>query len=855
MRGALWADPDLDEAAQLDAAGRRLARRGARARRGRARAGRVASAIPRSTGAIVRQRLEAIRQAPTRRSANDIAETDDRRPGDARDALPGCRACASRLKRRCATRSGADERRRSQPAAAPRAGADDGVERPPSVRRRAHRRDPGRHAPSAIRSGPRAPSSAGSRRRAAPATARRALDYLVRRMLSAAALGAGTTLGGRARRIDRDPLDRSGQSAPRGSARRCSAIRPPASSIARACRRARVSSASARSRRRSGRTVRQRVEFTDRGSDSRAIDWQREGDDRASTRARAGPIGAGIRSPSILPPRAKPALDVVVTLSTRVAAAASVGNAWALFGEPRFEWRRRPARCGARSPTFARRRPHRRRCAVRSSCCAAPGIASQDAEAYPRWIVAATRATEAALDPLAAGGRRAAASAAHQRHHAGLQHRSALAARLRSSRSAARSIRTGSSACATTPRRRRRPSQTLREYEGDPRIRIRYLAGQRRHLGGVERGARDGARRIRRAARSRRRADAGRAGRSRQRRQRAPRRRQSSTRTRTSSTSQGARCDAYFKPDWSPDHFLTCMYTCHLMVLRRQRRGRGRRVPDGLRGRAGLRPGAAHLIARRPHRPDPSHPAHPLSLAQAPAIDGQRGCRRSRGRSTRAAGRSRTTCGATRATPRCCRAERPDCTASAGAMRGTPLVSIVIPTAGTPARRTATRSICSRRPSAASSSNTRYDHYEFIVVARRRRAAARIYRHRRIARSRGRAIRCLSSSGSGCSTSRRASTPAPRRPTGDHLLLFNDDLEVIYAGLADGDARVLAGAGDRRGRPEAALSGRPAAARRHRARRGRRRRARVPPASGRVARLRRQRDDRRATTPPSPARA
>jgi len=31
----------------------------------------------------------------------------------------------------------------------------------------------------------------------------------------------------------------------------------------------------------------------------------------------------------------------------------------------------------------------------------------------------------------------------------------------------------------------------------------------------------------------------------------------------------GSRCDPYFKPDWSPDHFLTCMYTCHLMVVRR----------------------------------------------------------------------------------------------------------------------------------------------------------------------------------------------------------------------------------------------------------------------------------------------
>lgn len=32
----------------------------------------------------------------------------------------------------------------------------------------------------------------------------------------------------------------------------------------------------------------------------------------------------------------------------------------------------------------------------------------------------------------------------------------------------------------------------------------------------------------------------------------------------------GERCDPYFKPDWSPEHFLSCMYTCHLMVLRTQ---------------------------------------------------------------------------------------------------------------------------------------------------------------------------------------------------------------------------------------------------------------------------------------------
>jgi glycosyltransferase involved in cell wall biosynthesis len=30
----------------------------------------------------------------------------------------------------------------------------------------------------------------------------------------------------------------------------------------------------------------------------------------------------------------------------------------------------------------------------------------------------------------------------------------------------------------------------------------------------------------------------------------------------------GERCDPYFKPDWSPEHFRSTMYSCHLMVLR-----------------------------------------------------------------------------------------------------------------------------------------------------------------------------------------------------------------------------------------------------------------------------------------------
>ncbi len=31
----------------------------------------------------------------------------------------------------------------------------------------------------------------------------------------------------------------------------------------------------------------------------------------------------------------------------------------------------------------------------------------------------------------------------------------------------------------------------------------------------------------------------------------------------------GARCDPFFKPDWAPEHLLSCMYTCHMLAARR----------------------------------------------------------------------------------------------------------------------------------------------------------------------------------------------------------------------------------------------------------------------------------------------
>ncbi len=42
----------------------------------------------------------------------------------------------------------------------------------------------------------------------------------------------------------------------------------------------------------------------------------------------------------------------------------------------------------------------------------------------------------------------------------------------------------------------------------------------------------------------------------------------------------GSRGGAYFKPDWSPEHFLNNMYTCHLMVVRRTLLDANRGLPS-----------------------------------------------------------------------------------------------------------------------------------------------------------------------------------------------------------------------------------------------------------------------------------
>ncbi len=76
----------------------------------------------------------------------------------------------------------------------------------------------------------------------------------------------------------------------------------------------------------------------------------------------------------------------------------------------------------------------------------------------------------------------------------------------------------------------------------------------------------------------------------------------------------GRRCDPHFKPDWSPDYFLTCMYTCHLMVLRTSL------VAEVGGFRAGYEGSQDYdLVLRVMARTstDPPHPEGSVSLAQS----------------------------------------------------------------------------------------------------------------------------------------------------------------------------------------------------------------------------------------------
>jgi GT2 family glycosyltransferase len=261
-----------------------------------------------------------------------------------------------------------------------------------------------------------------------------------------------------------------------------------------------------------------------------------------------------------------PAIDVEVELSTRLPDGESVENAWALFGEPRFEWPRNRTEIRRSMQTFvSRARTH----GLRSSfeLLRTAGISIEDRDTYIRWVAKHTR-TDAQLAELAA-------------EVSALPIQPLISLITPVYNTDPRWLR----ACIESVRRQVYPNwqlclcddassspetvRVLREYETDQRIRIHFATLN----GGISLASNHALDRARgdfvafldhddelppdalaevvRHINLRPDVDV-------------------IYSDEDKLDLQGARCDPYFKPDWSPEHFLACMYTCHLMVVRRQ---------------------------------------------------------------------------------------------------------------------------------------------------------------------------------------------------------------------------------------------------------------------------------------------
>lgn len=266
-----------------------------------------------------------------------------------------------------------------------------------------------------------------------------------------------------------------------------------------------------------------------------------------------------------LPATDQPSLDVTVTLSTAVASGVSVDHAWALLGEPRFEWRRSRGEVRHSVGTFARLvRANGLRASLELARTA--GIARSDADSYPRWL-ARHAPKEADLAELA-------------RRVEMLPRQPLISVIVPVYNTEPRWLR----AAIDSVRRQVYPHwqlslyddassspetiETLREYEDDARIVVRY-GGVNQGIAAASNAALDSATGDYVALLDH---DD----------ELAPQALAEVVEQINANPDAdvfysdedkldlaGGRCEPCFKPRWSPEHFLSCMYTCHLMVIRR----------------------------------------------------------------------------------------------------------------------------------------------------------------------------------------------------------------------------------------------------------------------------------------------
>ncbi len=228
----------------------------------------------------------------------------------------------------------------------------------------------------------------------------------------------------------------------------------------------------------------------------------------------------------------------------------------------------------------------------------------------------------------------------------------------------------------------------------------------------------------------------------------------------------GARCDPYFKPDWSPEFFLSYMYTCHLMVVRR------RAIDEAGGFRIGFEGAQDYdLLLRIMEKTSSIHhiPQILYHWRKSPASTATLGAIKPWALD---AGR--------RALEDSVRRRHPGDEVMAGpypgmyrvrrAINGTPLVSIVIPTTGrSHARGADLLARCLR-----SLQKTTWSHFEVVVAADRGDMSA----------AAGEALkglrhRIVSSEPPVPFNFPHKINDAVRAGAGEHVVLFNDDLEVI----------------------------------------------------------------------------
>jgi GT2 family glycosyltransferase len=222
----------------------------------------------------------------------------------------------------------------------------------------------------------------------------------------------------------------------------------------------------------------------------------------------------------------------------------------------------------------------------------------------------------------------------------------------------------------------------------------------------------------------------------------------------------GRRCDPYFKPDWSPEHFLTCMYTCHLMLVRK-------RLVDEIGGfRVGYEGAQDYDLVLRVmertsrigHVPKILYRWRKLPESAASARDAKPWAHESAKRAladhfARTGRRAQVLPGPASGSFRI-----------RYAIEGTPLVSLIVPTRGDPDPLQACLHSLRR---------TRYPHFEVVVVADEPAVPEWVRRLEIADRIRWHAL--AQPQGFNFSEKINAGATVAR---GEHLLLLNDDTEI-----------------------------------------------------------------------------